>query len=199
MQKRSRGIPWLLALLGMLTAIPLALFGLMQLFGSFGTRVDGIVPLVVAVAIVLLAVRGLAAGPTRDPVRASARNTRSLTIAGLLGLALVVVVAWRAWSYGTRCEEMRAFLRSNQVSKVAPRDGGRYEPVKVDAPHGQRVCYFENGTDKALVETRTGCSVGLEAAVWRWLYWHSGRDEVNALARYVTIDDGKVVHLMFRE
>ncbi|MCB9917109.1 MAG: hypothetical protein H6832_01740 [Planctomycetes bacterium] len=190
---------WVPALIGMLIAIPIALFGLMQLFGAFGRRVEGIVPLVVGIALALLSIRGTTGRRERAPIPGSTRVRRAwmLTCVGLC--VLVAFAAYRAYDYGERCDAVRQLLRAEPSRSAAPLEGGRYEPRAVDALAGKRVCYFVGGTAPELVESRTGCTVTLEARIWRWLFWQSGRDGQSELARFVSIDDGSTVSLIFRE
>ncbi|MCA8968229.1 MAG: hypothetical protein KDC95_00545 [Planctomycetes bacterium] len=190
---------WVPALIGMLVAIPIALFGLMQLFGAFGRRIEGIVPLVVGIALALLSIRGTIGRRERAPIRGSTRARNTLMLAGAGLLAIVAFAAYRAYDYGERCEAVRRLLREDPSRSAAPLDGGRYEPRAVDALAGKRVCYFVGGTAPDLVESRTGCTVSIEARIWRWLFWQSGREAQKDLARFVSIDDGSSVSLIFRE
>lgn len=186
---------WLPSLLGMLVAVPLALYGLMMLFGSVGRRVDGLVPLVVAFAIVALSMRGLGATDAsgRTPVRASRRSRRTAIFALGVFAILVGTTGWRAWSYQGRCDDVRAELRDAVLSEV----GVLPEPKAVAAlGAGRRACEYAIDADPALVESRTNCRVGVEARIWRWLFWEAS--PVASQASYVSVDDGSVVELIFR-
>ena len=192
MPRTRRTWLWLPSMLGMMLAIVVAFMALIFLFGAAGRRVDGILPLIVAAALAMLSLQGLqaCAGPTRAPVKSGPGTRRWL----LVVLVLIVVVAalgfWRSRSYLERCDEARVAM------KETPPIDARFvkKPTGSDAlGTGRRFLFYAPYSSPGLVESRSGCSVSLEARVWRWLYW----DEHSSDGGYVSVDDGEVVELIF--
>lgn len=186
---------WIVSLLAMFAAILVLLFGLLRLVGSAGSRADAVVPMIVAIALAILAIRGVSTARDRDaraPVRTSHASRRARWIfAGVL-LAVVTVLAWQSYDYSSACTRIRKIL----ATEVLGSEARAIESLAAE-PGVARACIVPAGASPELCEHRSSCSIGLRARVWRWLYWQAAESRPGAPG-YAVVDDGEVVQYIFR-